>query len=77
MAKVHDRILNIAITCDEGDDTVLSTAVTYYRHRGKLDASDGKSINFTAGSANADHEITFGEVFPPPTIIRLESTFQA
>lgn len=77
MGKVHERILAIAITCDEGDDTVVSTAVTYYRTRADLDASDGKSLTFTAGSAAANHELELGQLLPPPTHIRLESTFQA
>ncbi len=77
MAIVHDRILQIAITCDESADTVLSTALTYFRHRGKLDAADGKSIAFTAGAAAATHELELGEVAPPPTIISIASTFQA
>lgn len=77
MAKAHERILAIAITCDEGDDTVLGTAITYYRDRGHLDDSDGKTVKMTAGSAAANHEIELGEVIVPPSIIRIESTFQA
>jgi len=77
MAKAHDRILEIVVTADESDDDLVATAVNYYRHRGKLDASEGKSVAFTAGAASATHEIELGEVTPPPSIIRLTSTFQA
>jgi hypothetical protein len=77
MAKVHDRILEIAITCDESADTVLATAVNYYRTRADLDATDPKALTYTAGSAAGTHEIEMGEITPPPTHIRITSTFQA
>ena len=77
MAKAHERILEIEVTADESDDTLVATAVTYYRDRGKLTAGDGEAIEFTAGAAAASHELEFGELAPPPTHIRLTSTFQA
>lgn len=77
MSKVHDRIVAIAITCDEGDDTVVSTAVYYYRNRAALTDSDPEVIKFTAGDAAANHELELGQLLPPPTHIRLVSTFQA
>lgn len=77
MAKAHDRILSIAITCDESDNTVVATAVNYYRTRQHLEDSDPFLVTHTAGAAAAAHEITLGEVIPPPTHIRLVSTFQA
>ena len=77
MSLAHDRILEILLTCDESADTVLITDVRYYRTRGDLDASTPKTFVFTAGSAAANHETEMGEVMPPPTHIRLVSTFQA
>lgn len=77
MSKAHDRILEIALTADESADTVVATAVNYYRTRKHLDDSDPFNVTYTAGSAAANHEITLGEVIPPPTHIRIASTFQA
>ena len=77
MAKAHDRILEIAITCDESADTVVATDVNYYRTRQDLNDSNPFNLEYTAGSAAANHEITLGEVTPPPTHIRITSTFQA
>lgn len=77
MAKVHDRILSIAVTADESADSLEATAVTYYRTRADYDAGSGFSATFTAGAAAGTHEITLGEVLPPPTHIILVSTFQA
>ena len=77
MADVYDRILELEVTADESADTFEVTAVNYYRDRGHLEDSDPKLINFTAGSAAANHEVELGEVIPPPSIIRLASTFQA
>jgi len=77
MSQVHDRILEIAVTADESDDTTVATAVTYYRTRADYDAGTGKALTHTAGAAAAAHEITMGEVVPPPTHIIITSTFQA
>jgi len=77
MSKVHDRLLALEITCDEGDDSVEVTAVNYYRNRAHYADSDGEAIAFTAGTAAGTHEIEFGQLLPPPTHIILVSTFQA
>lgn len=77
MANVHDRILELVVLADESDNDLEITAVNYYRDRAHLDNSDGRSIEHTAGSASATHEIEFGEVWPVPTHILLTSTFQA
>lgn len=77
MAKAYERILEIAVTADESDDTLVATAVKYYRDRGKLNAADGKTVTFVAGATAANHEVTLGEVIPTPSVIRLVSTFQA
>lgn len=77
MAKVHERILEILVTADEGDDSLVVTGVRYYRNRGQLDDSNPKVLAATPGAAGANTEVEMGEVPPPPTHIRLVSTFQA
>jgi len=77
MSKHQDRILELVITADESDDSVLVTAVNFYRTRDDLANSTGHSGVFTADAAAGTHEIELGEVLPPPTHIRLTSTFQA
>lgn len=75
--SIHERILSIAITCDESDDSVLVTGVTFYRNRQSLDDSEGFSPGFTAEAAAGTHEFELSQTIPPPTVIRLVSTFQA
>lgn len=75
MAKAHDRILEILVTADESADTFLVTGVRYYRTRGQLDAANPKVLANTPGAAAANHEVEMGEVPPPPTHIRIVSTF--
>lgn len=78
MGKVHDRILTLAVTADESDDSLLVTAVTYYRTRQDYTEGNGFSLTYTAGSASASaHEVEMGELLPPPTHIILIPTFQA
>jgi hypothetical protein len=75
MAKAHDRILEIDVEADETGDTVEVTGVRYYRDRGKLAAGDGFELEHTAGAAGAATELEFGQLSPPPTHIRINSTF--
>ena len=78
MSKAHDRILEIELLCDESADTVQITAINYYRTRGRLDESEPLALNFTSEDLAADHEVEMGSAaIPPPTHIRIESTFQA
>lgn len=77
MAKVHDRILEIAVTCDESDDSVVVTDLNYYRTRQDLSDSNPFNLTFTAGAAAGTTEVELGELLPPPTHIRIASTFQA
>lgn len=77
MADVYDRILEIAVTADESDDTVAVTAVTFYRDRSFLDASDGETVPFSGGTAAATAEIELGSQGWTPNVIRVASTFQA
>ncbi len=78
MSKAHDRILELAVLCDESADTVQITAVKYYRNRGQLDAGTGHTLNHTVAALAANHETEMGDAaIPPPTHIRIVSTFQA
>ena len=78
MAKAHDRILELLVLCDESADTVQITAVRYYRTRARLDASEPLVLNATVVALAANHEIEMGSAaIPPPTHIRIVSTFQA
>jgi hypothetical protein len=73
----HERILVIAVTADESDDTLIATQVTFYRDRQSLDDGNGYRPGFVTNGASATHEIELGQTIPPPTVIRLNSTFQA
>ena len=78
MSKVHDRILELEVLCDESADTVQITAVNYYRNRGQLDASNPHVLNITVSALADPHECVMGDAaIPPPNIIRINSTFQA
>ena len=78
MSAAHDRILEIELLCDESADTVQITGVNYYRTRGRLDASEPLALNFTQVALAANHETEMGSAaIPPPTHIRIVSTFQA
>lgn len=77
MGKAHERILEIAVTADESADTLDVTGVTWYQNRDELDASNGFTVAHTADAAAGTVEFEFGEGLPPPTHIRLVSTFQA
>ena len=78
MSKVHDRILEIVFECDESDNDVEVSAINYYRNRGQLDAANPHVLNITPGAAAGTHEVEMGDAaIPPPTIIRLKSTFVA
>lgn len=75
--RVHQRILEIAVTADESDDTLDATAVKFYRDRQSLVAGQGYVATFSDNGPAGSLEIELGEVLPPPTVIRLVSTFQA
>ncbi len=78
MSKAHDRILELAVLCDESANAVQITAINYYRTRGRLDAAEPQALNFTSAALAANHETEMGDAaIPPPTHIRLVSTFQA
>ena len=78
MANVYDRILELVITADESDDSILFTAINWYRDRSFLDATDPFSIDFTdLTGAVANAEAALGSQGWTPSIIRIVSTFQA
>jgi hypothetical protein len=72
MAKIHDRVIELALTMNAAADTVAVTAVNYYRDRAQLDASNPIVLSSTPTSAQTSPaEISLGELLPPPTHIRL------
>lgn len=78
MSDVHARYLKIEVTADESDDTLLVTAVEYFRTKQDY-VADTNAYTVPCGThtAAAEPVITFGTVLPPPTHIAIESTFQA
>lgn len=74
MAKVHDRIVEIVFVADDSAETVVVSAVNYYRNRGDT----AFPIKFTQTSPNTTGtELVLGELLPPPTNILLTFTVQA
>lgn len=71
------RILELTLTADEGDDTVAVTAVKFYRNRQSYDAGQGFVVDFEGGAAGDTCEVQLAEVIPPPSVIVLNATFQA
>lgn len=76
MAKVHDRILECAITLNAAADTLALTALNYYRTDAELAAANPfpLTISTVAGQVSPA-EVSIGELVPPPT--RLRFTFSA
>jgi hypothetical protein len=77
MAKVHDRILEVVFVADDSAETVVVSAVNYYRDRSALPSS-GFPVTFSQTSPNTTGtELVFGELVPPPTHMLLTFTVQA
>lgn len=78
MSKIHDRYVEIVMTTANGAQTVVASAVNYYRDKAQLDATNPfvQKAVFPAASASP-YEIVLGELLPPPTIIRLKVTISA
>lgn len=76
-SKAHDRIVEIDVTAAKAAETVVVTAVKYYRDRAMFDAGIAKPMVITASAAAANAEVQFGQLLPPPTHIRIKSTFVA
>lgn len=76
MAKVHDRVLELVFVADDSAETVVVSAVNYYRDRSTLPAS-GFPLTFTQVGTTTGSEIVLGELMPPPTHILLTFTVVA
>lgn len=78
MSKIHDRYVEVVFTTANGAQTVVASAVNYYRDKSQLDASNPFVLKATFPAAQASpYEIVLGELLPPPTIIRLKATISA
>ncbi len=79
MSKVHDRIIEVVFTTANGAQTVVASAVNYYRDRSYLDAATPFVLKATFPAASASpYEIVLGESeLPLPTIFRLKATISA
>lgn len=76
MAKIHDRIVEFAVTLNAAADTLLVTAVNYYRDDSQLAAATPQALKFTSGAAQTSpSEVSLGELMAPPTRVRF--TFAA
>ena len=74
MAKAHDRLLEIVFVADDSAETVVVSAVNYYRLRGDT----AYALKFTQSSPNTTGtELALGELTPSPTHILLTFTVQA
>lgn len=73
MAKVHDRILELVFIADDSAETVIVSAVNYYRDRSTLPSS-GFPLSFSQTSQLTGGELVLGELLPPPTHILLTFT---
>lgn len=71
-----DRILELEVTADESEDELEITECTFYRNRQSLDDDDGFTPGFSGGSSASNPEIELGQTIPPPTVVRLKSTFE-
>lgn len=74
MAKVHDRILELVFVADDSAETVVVSAVNYYRQP----SDPAFALKFTQSSPNTTGTyLEMGELVPPPTRILLTFTVQA
>lgn len=79
MAKAHDRVLEIVGTTANGAQTIVCTAVNYYRDRQAIADANPYAFKATFPAASASpYEITLGESnIAPPTHLRLKLTITA
>lgn len=71
MAKAHDRYVELVFVADDSAETVIVSAVNYYRTPDAV----AYSLKFTQTSPNTTGtKITLGELMPPPTDILLTFT---
>jgi hypothetical protein len=77
MARVHKRILELQMTLNAAADSITTTAIKFYRDEGHFQAGNGFAVTYSPATAIVapGGDIEFGEVFPPPTHLKL--TFAA
>jgi len=74
MAKAHDRVVELVFVADDSAETVIVSAVNYYRVRGDT----AYPLKFTQSSPNTTGtELALGDLLPPPTHIALTFTVVA
>lgn len=74
MGKAHDRLLKLTFAADDSAETVVVSAVEYFRTRDDT----AYALKFTQTSPNTTGtEIVLGELLPPPTHIQLAFTVVA
>lgn len=78
MAKMHDRWLEVVFTTANGAQTVVASALNYYRTDSELAAATPFVLTATFPAASVSpYDITIGELVPPPTKLRLKATISA
>lgn len=78
MSDVHARFLKIEVTADESDDTLVVSAIEFFRTRQDYEAdTNAYTVTYSGGTAAAEPIVALASVLPPPTHIAIESTFQA
>ena len=71
MAKAHARVVELVFVADDSAETVIVSAVNYYRDGGAV----AYPIKFTQTSPNTTGtQLQLGELLPPPTDILLTFT---
>jgi hypothetical protein len=71
MAKVHERVLELAVTLNAAADTIQVTSAKYSRTRANVEDASGYALSYTPTTAQTSPaEIAFGELLPPPTHLR-------
>lgn len=74
MSKVHDRIVELVFVADDSAETVVVSAINYYRD---ASSSTGFALKYVQDITTTGALLAFGELCPPPTHIKLTFTVQA
>lgn len=74
MSKVHDRTVELVFVADDSAETVVVSAVNYYRTDAELAAATPFAMTFSQNQQTTPSDLTLGELLPPPTKIRLTFT---
>lgn len=85
MAKVHHRTLELLVTTNRGALTVAVTQVNYYRDDAQLAAANPFILTATASESGtalgtavtSPYDVYVGELYPPPSRIRITATINA